>query len=219
MSGISVKDALQGRRSIRYFDGKPVDRKTIENILKDAQWAPSWANAQPWRAYVATGNTLARIRATHMNFVRSRVPSRPEMATEHREQWGMKAQGNMGDWWQDFQGSLSPGNNHEFPESQAELFNAPALVYLTAHRESPLWALYDMGAFGQSLMLAAHARGVDSMPAYEIVKYPQYVREIMEIPENERIVMGIALGYRAKKKINDFRSNREPLENMLTFKS
>lgn len=215
----SVTEALQGRRSIRYFDGKAVDPNVLEEIVRAAQWAPSWANAQPWRVYAATGETLAEIKTTHVHFIRNRVPSRPEMATEHRESWGAKAQGNMGNWWQDLQHTLTPNHAHEFGESQAELFNAPAVVYLTAHRDSPLWALYDMGAFGQSLMLAAFERGVDSMPAYETVKYPQYVREIMGIPENERIVMGIALGYRADEKINTFRSSREPLNNMLTLKN
>ncbi|MDU8924946.1 nitroreductase [Pasteurellaceae bacterium LIM206] len=218
MSNITVSQALQGRRSIRYFNDRPVDKSIIENIIRDAQWAPSWANAQPWQAYVATGKTLAAIKAAHLDFIRNRVPSRPELATEHRENWGTKAQRNMGEWWQDLQRSLTPDHAHEFGESQTELFNAPALVYLTAHRDSPLWALYDVGAFGQSLMLSAYAQGVDSMPAYELVKYPQYVRELMGIPDNERLIMGIALGYRAEEKINEFRSQREPLKNVLVLK-
>lgn len=215
---MSVKKALQGRRSIRFFDGKPVEEEVLKNIIHSAQWTPSWDNAQPWRVYVATGKTLEKIKEAHLGLVRSGVPGHPEMETAHREDWGIKAQQNMGEWWQGLQKSLMPGHSQEYGESQASLFNASALIYLTIHKNSPLWALYDTGSFGQSLMLAAYEQGIDSMPAYEIVKYPQYVRELMGIPDDERLIMGIALGYRSDKKINDFRSNREPLEQVLTLK-
>lgn len=205
---MSVKKALQGRRSIRFFDGKPVEEEVLKNIIHSAQWTPSWDNAQPWRVYVATGKTLEKIKEAHLGLVRSGVPGHPEMETAHREDWGIKAQQNMGEWWQGLQKSLMPGHSQEYGESQASLFNASALIYLTIHKNSPLWALYDTGSFGQSLMLAAYEQGIDSMPAYEIVKYPQYVRELMGIPDDERLIMGIALGYRSDKKINDFRSNQ-----------
>jgi nitroreductase len=44
-------------------------------------------------------------------------------------------------------------------------------------------------------MLAATDLGVNSIPAYELVKYPYILRDNLPIPEDEDIVMGIALGY------------------------
>lgn len=42
------------RRSIRDFKpGVEIDRETVEEILKAAQWAPSWKNSQTGRYYVA----------------------------------------------------------------------------------------------------------------------------------------------------------------------
>ena len=41
----------------------------------------------------------------------------------------------------------------------------------------------------------------------------------MGIPEDEAIVMGIGLGYADGRKINGFRSSREPLEDVLTIRS
>lgn len=43
----TIQDALVNRRSIRNFSSKPVSEETIRDIVKDARWAPSWANAQP----------------------------------------------------------------------------------------------------------------------------------------------------------------------------
>ncbi|MCR1890093.1 hypothetical protein NSA16_02765 [Ligilactobacillus murinus] len=45
------------------------------------------------------------------------------------------------------------------------MFNTPALIYLTLPKNTSEWSIYDLGAFGQTLMLAAADRKVDSMPA------------------------------------------------------
>ena len=67
-------------------------------------------------------------------------------------------------------------------------------------------------------MLAAKDQGIDSIPAYEIVKFPAELRPLLSVPEDEEIIMGIALGYAAEDRINDFSSTRLPLEEVLTIK-
>ncbi|MBN1553290.1 MAG: nitroreductase family protein [Phycisphaerae bacterium] len=43
----AVKQLIQGRRSIRRYEDKPVDRAILENVLDMARYAPSGMNAQP----------------------------------------------------------------------------------------------------------------------------------------------------------------------------
>jgi nitroreductase len=52
-----------------------------------------------------------------------------------------------------------------------------------------------LGAFSQTLILSAYRRGIGSLLAYEIVKYPELVRQFIEIPDDQTIAMGVALGY------------------------
>lgn len=40
---------ISGRRSIRRYLTQPLDRGTVEQILRAAAWAPSAHNRQPWR--------------------------------------------------------------------------------------------------------------------------------------------------------------------------
>ncbi|WP_373369594.1 nitroreductase family protein [Lactobacillus jensenii] len=75
--------------------------------------------------------------------------------------------------------------------------------------------MYDLGAFAQTLMLAATDMGLGSMVAYEFVKYPDEIRQILPIPEKEAIAVGIAVGYEAEDHINNFRSERLSLDNVL----
>lgn len=49
---------LQNRRSIRYFQDKPIDKTTIEKILAAAVLSPSVANTQPWHFHVLQNEEL-----------------------------------------------------------------------------------------------------------------------------------------------------------------
>lgn len=52
---LTVRDAIIGRRSIKLFNGQPVDRDAIVQILEDATWAPNHGMRNPWRFVMATG--------------------------------------------------------------------------------------------------------------------------------------------------------------------
>ena len=215
---MNVKEAFEARRSIRYFSDQQDPEETLRDNVKDAQWAPSWANAQPWKVYIATGETAAAIRSGHKQLAMTGHRGRADMETGHRTDWGMNAAVNMQNWSNDLQRYLGYSDVAQFSMAQAELFDAPALVYITMHKNSPLWSIYDMGAFGQSLMLSAKEHGVDSMPAYEVVKFPQEARKALGIPDDETLVMGFGIGYADDRKINGFRSDRVPVDEILTIK-
>ena len=42
-------EAIKGRRSVRSFTNKPVERELLERLIEAAIWAPSGGNAQTWR--------------------------------------------------------------------------------------------------------------------------------------------------------------------------
>ena len=55
---LSVREAIIGRRSIKKFNGQPVDREVLLEIIDDAVWAPNHKNREPWRLVVACGNEI-----------------------------------------------------------------------------------------------------------------------------------------------------------------
>ncbi len=57
-----ILDIIKRRRSVRKFDSAKIPDEHMEQILEAARWAPSGANAQPWRFVVVTQKeTLAAI--------------------------------------------------------------------------------------------------------------------------------------------------------------
>ena len=51
---MDVMEAVKGRRSIRQFSEKPVEREQLGRLLEAARWAPSGGNLQKWRFVVVT---------------------------------------------------------------------------------------------------------------------------------------------------------------------
>ncbi|WP_075618457.1 nitroreductase family protein [Paenisporosarcina indica] len=65
---LSVRDAILQRRSIKVFNGQPVERDTLMNILDDAKWAPNHGARQPWRLVVACGKELSELHTVLLEF-------------------------------------------------------------------------------------------------------------------------------------------------------
>jgi nitroreductase len=51
---MEVLEAIKGRRSVRSFLDRPVEREVLEQLVEAAIWAPSAGNAQTWRFVVVT---------------------------------------------------------------------------------------------------------------------------------------------------------------------
>ncbi|MEI4769005.1 nitroreductase [Psychrobacillus sp. FJAT-51614] len=55
---LSIREAIIQRRSIKLFNGQPVEQDVLMSILEDALWAPNHQLRQPWRFVVACGSEL-----------------------------------------------------------------------------------------------------------------------------------------------------------------
>jgi nitroreductase len=51
---MKVFEAIQGRRSIRRYQDKPVPTETLRQLIEAARWAPSASNGQPWQFIITT---------------------------------------------------------------------------------------------------------------------------------------------------------------------
>lgn len=216
---MDVEEAIKKRHATRLFlADKPVKKAIVQEIITLAQQAPSWVDSQPWRVYVATGKTLAALKKQHLANVQAGKKSNPDWLTMHRQDWAAFPRANMARQSADSSNMWQAADfNHD--EVETALFDAPAVCYLTIPKKTPLWSVYDLGAFGQTLMLAAEGKGISSLAAYEFVKYPDSVRKILGITPDEILGIGIALGYEdTNNAVNAFRSHRVATNEILTFK-
>lgn len=210
---MNFKELMEKRYSARDFTSKEVTEEDLNEIVEIAELSPSWANSQPWNVYIATGKSLSDIREKWIEQNASEIEGNSDLPSGHREDFGERALNNMNQLFGSVIETLS--DPEEFAKTQPILFNSTAIVYLTMPKGAPMWSVYDLGAFSMSLMLAACEKDIDSIPAYELIKYPEVLRENLPIPEDEDIIAGIALGYASDAKVNEFRSSRMDVEDIL----
>ena len=49
---------IQGRRSVRSYENRPVSDEDLAELLDAVRWAPSWANTQCWEVVVVKDETV-----------------------------------------------------------------------------------------------------------------------------------------------------------------
>jgi nitroreductase len=104
-------------------------------------------------------------------------------------------------------------------------YGAPSVIYLLTRREFyfqtkglNVWALYDCGAVAENIMLLAAKYRLGTVVQAQAVAYPDVLRKALEITESKIFILGIAIGYPDwDNPINQFRTEREPLENITTW--
>lgn len=74
---MELRDAIQGRRSIRSYLPDPVPAADLQYILEAARWAPSWANTQCWEFIVISDSALKQQLADTLP---EKNPARPAFA-------------------------------------------------------------------------------------------------------------------------------------------
>jgi nitroreductase len=74
-------------------------------------------------------------------------------------------------------------------------------------------AIFDAGIMAQTISLAAPAYGLGTCIMGRVVYWPDILRDLLGIPENKTIIMGIAVGYPDPEALeNRVERIREPLK-------
>lgn len=211
---------LKKRHATRNFKEEEVENKLIVKIVEAAQTAPSWNNSQPWRVYVAKGAILENIKTSYLNQEQLGQEKYFDIPLMPNSEWNIFPATNMNNWFSEL-------NNYLGKEEQAGsaisnlttvLNFAPVIAFITVPRNSSSWTMIDLGAFSQTLMLAAANYGLDSLISHGSVRYPNVLRKFLPIGEDEIVCLGIELGYaKEDSKINTYRSTRLPVKDILTI--
>lgn len=165
-----VDRAVTSRRSIRAFLPRPVARADIEAILDVARRAPSGSNTQPWRVYVLTGESKARLSEAI-----GEAYDQPDADTLHREEypyyprtWVDPYQSRRRKVGWDLYGLLGIGRA-EKARMRAQharnfrFFDAPVGLIFAIDRVMEQGSWLDYGMFLEAVMVAARAAA--SIPA------------------------------------------------------
>ena len=220
-----VDAAITSRRSVRAFLPTTVPNEVVQKILSTAARAPSGTNIQPWRVYVLTGSRLKQLSDAILSAYND-----PEIAKTHTEeypyypkQWvspylerrrkiGWDLYGLLGITRED-----KAKMHHQHGRNYA-FFDAPVGLIFSIDRVLEQGSWLDYGMFLQNIMVTARGRGLDTCPQAAFNPFQRVIREQLQMPENETLVCGMALGYADPDAIeNRLTTERESIDVWTTF--
>ena len=216
-----LDQTIRERRSVRGFLPKPVPRDVLEEVLALAQHAPSNCNVQPWRVYIASGNTLEKLRSALLQEVTTgaspvMVAPIDEFLGVYREKQvacAVELYGKMGIERDDRMGRLNASlRNFQF-------FDAPHVAYICMAKSFGIGVALDVGMYVQTLMLAMQSRGISSCAQASLRAYPELVGEHLGIPDDEQILCGLSFGYEDPTvPANQTRQPRDSISSNVVFR-
>jgi len=221
---MDVRDAIASRYSCRAFLTNPVPLETVKDILSGAARAPSGGNLQPWLVHVLAGERLEALKdQLRPRFAKELPrgegaeyqvypPNLKEPYYTRRFRVGEQLYASIGIPRED-----RPARYRQFGRNYL-FYDAPVGMFVSTDRTmgAPQWS--DLGAFIQNISLLARAHGLHTCAQEAWTSWHKTLSAFLTLPAEHILFCGIALGHADEKApINQWRSEREPLEAFAAF--
>ncbi len=226
---MELNEAIRARRSIRGFKPDPVPEESIQAILDLARLSPSATNCQPWEFIVLAGDSLEMAKRVNTEQSEIGAPIKPDfkalppnmLPDSYGKRQEALAKGLFGVL------GIERGDKLERKEWQLKgkrFFDAPAAIWIctdeSVFNEQHHISLVDLGIVTQTIALAALEFGLGTCIQQDTIFYPDALREALDIPASKHLIVSIAIGYPDwELPANAFRSQREPVESLITWKT
>ena len=219
---MNLKDIIKSRYSVRSFTKKNVDIEIIKEILQISKCAPSGGNIQPWKVYVVTGNAkeklIERALSNYDNGVQEKIEYEiypnplDEEYRKRRSECAKDMYAALSIEQDDIESRLTQiRENFKF-------FGAPVGMIITIDKAFAVNGWGHVGMFIQNICLSAIDNDMGTCLQESWSIYPETVKDVLSIPDNEVVWCGIALGYpNLEHPINNYRTSRESIDKFVTF--
>lgn len=210
---MELKDAIRKRQSIRAFKPEPVPKDILSKIMEDALLAPSWGNTQPWEFTIVGGDTVKKLGEEFSNKNVNKVPDNPDI--EMPDKWPDPFMDRYRAVGKALFDTLSIGRGDKEKRDRHyvnmfRFFGAPNAIYIYIDRELGIYSVLDVGIIVGNISLLATDYGLGTCIEAAAVRYPDIVRDHLNIPESKKLVIGIAIGYPDRDSpYNKYKSGRE----------
>jgi hypothetical protein len=103
-------------------------------------------------------------------------------------------------------------------EGSCNFYGAPVAIIICLDDSLSNRQLVDVGTLTGYLVLSAQAYGLATCPIGLITDYADEIKDLLNIPENKKVVIGVAMGYPDNENpINSFRSFRADLKELVRW--
>jgi len=209
---------INERKSIRAFKSDPIPREKIEEILSLTIHAPSAINLQPWEFIILTGEEKERLSRRLIKAYREKQiscsPGNVKPLPKTIAKRGAKTLELMNPFFEE----MGLNSDKFINEGSCNFYGAPVAILICLDDSFPTARMVDIGIALAYFILTAHDFGFSTCPIGLITAYEDEIKDLLNIPENKNVVIGVALGYPNRDiPINHFKSPRDDLEKFVRW--
>ena len=210
--------AIRERKSIRAFKSDPVPRERVEEILNLTIHAPSAINLQPWEFIVVTGEEKERLSRRLIKAYREKkISCGPDTVKPLPKTYGKRGAKTL-ELMNPLFEEMGINSDQLINEGSCRFYGAPVAIILCLDDAFSKARLVDIGIALGYFILTAHDFGLSTCPIGLITAYEDEIKDLLNIPENKNVVIGLALGYPDWDiPINRFKSPRDSLEKFVRW--
>jgi nitroreductase len=215
---MNILEVIKDRRSARAFKTDSISRKIITEILELTINAPSANNLQPWEFTVVVDKEKERLSRTLIKAYGEKRLSCGSGAVkplpEAIRQRGIHSLESLKTYADRIGVSLDNFVN----EGSCNFYGAPVAIIICLDDSFSNRQMIDVGTALGYLVLTAHVFGLATCPIGLIADYADEIKDLLNIPENKKIIIGVALGYPDRENpMNQFRSSRTELRELVRW--
>ena len=232
-----ITTLLNERFSCRDFTDQAIEQSVLDAILDDAMQSPSWSNTQPYRLAIAQGETRDAIaneladkfaqlsavfKAPKWKQLLSMMTKKGLPNSDYKQAlvYPKELQARRLNTAKGLYGVLEIERHDTQKRDQQtgrnfDFFGAPTGVFIFTHKGLGVYSVLDAGILIQSIMLAAHARGVASCAQGALAMWREPVANHFDIPDHYQLLCGVSLGYASEHEVNSFSPGRLSKEELL----
>jgi len=217
---MDVIKAIKSRKTVRAFTSIPVSREILLELLDVAIKAPSWSNSQTWEFAVVGGEVMEELRQVLADKAMKQEERNPDIPrAEFPSPYHERGRENITRLQQLLGSSRDDKDKQlQWASRMMGFFGAPSCIIVYTEKGISNWALLNIGLVIENISLAALNYGLGTAILAAPVGYPLEIKRFLNIPESKQLVVGVAIGYpNAQVKVNEFRSNRVPLEKISSW--
>ncbi len=214
-------ECIKGRMSIRKFKPDPVPQEVLARVIDAARFSPSYKNSQPWNVAVVSGDKKKALSDLLVKLLEEGKEPCPDIPAP--ESWPDPEASRIAELFRKRKEATgidlaAPEMVRKAKKANFQFYGAPHGLFLYQHSSLSQWSIFDIGLFAQSLMLAAYAEGLGTVPQAFVTDYARDVKEFLGIPEDMRLVLGMSIGWPdMDSPANAMRTDRAPVEEILSW--
>lgn len=215
---MDLVEAIQNRRSIRAFLPNPVSKETIETILDLVIKAPSAINLQPWEFIIVMGEEKERLsRKLLKSYREKQISCSPGNVKPLADTFSKRGLASV-ELMTPSLAKMGQEFNRFINEGSCNFYGAPVAVILCLDNAFSKARLVDMGIAVGYFVLVAQSLGLGTCTIGLISAYEDEIKEVLNIPENKDVVIGIALGYPDRESpANEFKTPRDSVDSFVRW--